>query len=689
MFFFLFFSNPHSFCKVSKYKDVKRIYTGGGKIKLKEMPEREKIRFFLDLRQIENPSIDPYSCITVGQTVIVENETYTCTKNDILTEDQIQSFVETTKNLKKFIEGMLKVEPLTTDIQMTGIEGFVDMPNCSSEDPDCNNVTDHDLAITFVSHPSSYIGQTVQTSIVEPSKRTIHSIINIRPNKVPSSPQSNETFTNTFYYILLHEMIHALGVSHDNYENFHPRGLYRAYPTYNCTLTKNGKQRVFLTTPYSHIYAVKHFGVEYFYGDDGTRCPSGIELEDYDDNYNHLKSRMFFTEVFSSLTYTTTGPFIRFTDASLALLLDTGNYDVDWSYASPILWLNSDSIDGSNFSDKALSSYLDYPSEYYATYVGVPTHTMGFDYKYEAKSYYRTSISCEDYDPSDESTYDYETNYYCSNPGYYDPDNDGYTGLNPQQDYTPTKYPRKICPEGYATFPGNSGCLRYELKKSSILIKIDDDIGNPDGVTYKCTSKNEGEKMSYRVQIESSGKFEIRKYVFYCPNNERFRRSIQMYYSKFTSDPFASGSFNYSKELVEEDLTANDSDDDSSSKTYPDPTEYGNKGNNNEQNRDEDGYLGLGVSAASFYLIIGGLVILLVLILGIIYVVKKCVIPIVGGDDDKDEEVSESDHDDNDNNNNKCTRHKKSKSIEDDTKSSSKKRKRVRRRRSKKKESEE
>ena len=178
--------------------------------------------------------------------------------------------------------------------------------------------------------------------------------------------------------------------------------------------------------------------------------------------------------MFAGLRYFIEGPFLRFTDASAAMLLDTGNYDIDWRYLQPILWLNSESIDGSNFSELALSSYINYPSEYTATFDGVKAHTMGFDFKYEAKSYYQYKIDCDE-GAVNYGIGDMEKKYFCSAESFYDPDNDGYTGLNPQQDYTPTKYPRKMCRPGYATFPGNSGCLKYELKQSAISIIIDGD----------------------------------------------------------------------------------------------------------------------------------------------------------------------------------------------------------------------
>ena len=47
-------------------------------------------------------------------------------------------------------------------------------------------------------------------------------------------------------------------------------------------------------------------------------------------------------------------PFLRFTDATLAVLLDTGNYKVNWANAKPLVFGHPESINGKPISGFAI-----------------------------------------------------------------------------------------------------------------------------------------------------------------------------------------------------------------------------------------------------------------------------------------------------------------------------------------------
>ena len=133
------------------------------------------------------------------------------------------------------------------------------------------------------------------------------------------------------------------------FESYHPYESIEFYKNPVCKLTKYGKNYSFLVTPYAHIYAKKRFGVETFIGDNEQSCPSGIELEDEGSDASagsHLETRTYYNENMIGGDILFHNPFLRFTDATIAVLMDTGNYKVNWANAVPLVYGHPESIDG-------------------------------------------------------------------------------------------------------------------------------------------------------------------------------------------------------------------------------------------------------------------------------------------------------------------------------------------------------
>lgn len=489
------------------------------------------IRIFMDYSKIENA--DELSCQSVGQSVTLSSGKIKCEEADIMTDPQRKALIETLNNVKEFVESSFK-------IRRWGINShYIYSDHRDYSGITAKEVQDIDLYINVFSR--SFVDRTPMASAIIGGsqgidRRPYHGFLTVNVRKIPDVPSKYDSWKNAFFFTCLHEVFHILGFSRTAFREFHPiddvKSLYRE-PT--CSFVKQGKTFTFLITPFCHKYAQVHYGVDTFYGDDGAECPSGIELEDGGGSASagtHLETRTFYTDIMMPYTPTTNSiRFLRFTDATMAVLLDTGNYQINYSVVQPLVWGNKDSIDGQTYiKDFATGSpQLTFPYGYLSK-SSEPLDPCGFDYTFSGIPTDINPPNCASVLSIDDNTSNAETNdyylskdaikLYCQGKQFYNPLNEKTIANDEFNDFINFKGPEFICPPGYATIPFMQECMKFDIQKDKIRFK-----NNNFDITCDYTSN--WNKVSY----QKSQKYR-------CPPYQRFVRTMGLFNSFFQTDPF-------------------------------------------------------------------------------------------------------------------------------------------------------
>ena len=651
--FLLFYENRFHHCKSGKNRSVpiyfQKVEANGNRNILSD--EFQNIRILFETSLLNSNTEDPKRCDSADQVIELSTGQYTCTSSDVLTSMKRDFILGALNELHQNLQDMIKVQPYSGVIEKQPWEGEVDLPTCGDSEPGCNSISNYDLIITFATH--AFADDIVTTSqivtVKEDDHRPLHGYIIINPYYIETSDMDLD-YRNVFIGIVMHEVVHILGFQKELFEFYHPPGSNDPYDQIICTMKRQNKEMRFFVTPHAHTFAVKHFGLETFEGDDGQSCPSGIELEDYDEDFNHPKERVYFTEQINYMLFTTTEKFARITDVTLALLLDTGNYQINYTYFQPILWLNGDSIDGKIHSEYALGNFKEFPEGYAWDFYSEFPQRGSFDYMYTGDAYSNTAINCSGSYEGQEIT-EIEFNRYCASESFYNPNNANQIGMYGSSDYTAVKIPDSACESGQAVLPGFSNCLFYSITKKDISFTSISDMQYPEGLTFVCSSSNEGQEFTYRSFTNENGNLLIQKHRFKCPNQERFRRSIQLYNSYFTADPFTGDGFSYSEKYIPEETV-----DPSGSASNPDPPEqrtpspsfipptyYDPEIEEAIEREKDQNFLGMGISKNSFITIIILLVLFIILCIAIPIVVKYWIIPLIESSSGKEDgELSEA-----------------------------------------------
>lgn len=488
---------------------------------------RQPIRITFDFDLLNPSKPDPLRCDEVGQNITwSEDPQYSlqCTKEMILNAAGRDVITNTLNNVKTYLEKFLSVERLEQNIESTNLENFYTMPS--------KTYTNTDLVIHVVSRPfaDAYYSISTIVSSLETTKRPIEAVICINPTLISSKAENETMRTSNYFFACLHEITHCLGFISTFYEYYHPRDSNTPYAAPLCNLTLYGIKRTYLVTPKAHTYAKRHYNAGTITGDDGTVCPSGIELENSGteaQQLSHLEARMFYSDyMLAVLIQTDTEPFHRFTDATLAVLLDTGNYDLDYHYMRPLVWGNRDGFPpGSTEVD---NFHILPPQEVFPEGYIVVDPTTNYDVcNFDFKSYGNNIMSTKSPDCSK------TTSEYCSGKSFYNPKNRSQIADDSIFDFQLIKYPH-TCFDGYATIPGNLECLKYVLTDSFVTFTLPKDFRYPlQNITCDSSSSHEFKEYNY---INNAG---VKKYTKYkCPDFERFRRTINLFNSYFDSDPF-------------------------------------------------------------------------------------------------------------------------------------------------------
>lgn len=244
----------------------------------------------------------------------------------------------------------------------------------------------------------------------------------------------------------------------------------------------------------------------------------------------HPESRVYMSEMMVGVNIqTNNGPFNRLTDVSMSFLIDTGNYDINWSMLQPIVLGNKDSINGKpieNFPTGA--AQMSFPALYLSN--NTYPDKSGFSFKFFGTSDAINTVKC----PSNDSYY----SYYCNGEKFYNVLDSSHIGSDWPYDYIPFKYPSNVCKNGEAVLPGMVTCGNYSCNgfESFSINAVQPDSYNKQFI-INCTKDTIGKTFTKRVQ-QAWGST---KATVVCPDPERFCRSVTLEEMHFSSDPFVKG----------------------------------------------------------------------------------------------------------------------------------------------------
>ena len=492
-------------------------------------PTWENIRINFDYRYMDGTINDGMTCTYSGQSVSYGGYRYSCSSDDVLTPAKITAAKQTMENVRNYLQRLLKVIPNTKPIDARNFNSDTNYKLPYS-------VNNYDLYMGILVRPfggTNPLAQAGSNVFEYTYNRPIGGAVFINGRSIPSSPQDENSVNNEFFYVCIHEIFHALGISSYHFNNYHPYETSNRHSQITCTMKKYGRTYNFLVTPYAHNFAVKQFGVQTFVGDDKT-CPSGIEIEDACGGGtagSHLEGRVYMTELMTGQTIQTeSGPFNRLTDASMAILQDTGNYKVDWRMGQPLVWGHPESIDGNPIKDFALGPPQRVFPELYI-WNGNQRDTLpytGFDFKFWGPAKHVGPPSCPGHS-------------YCDAKSFYNPNNYITISDSAVFDYMKFIYPNNVCPRGEAAIPSTYYGLQCSTYQCNGYESFTYDVKKERGYyRLTCDKSNVGQRLNAAID-----RYHPR--TIWCPDPERFCRTMKLYEMHFRNDPF----LNYTKQLVD------------------------------------------------------------------------------------------------------------------------------------------
>ncbi|EAY05053.1 GP63-like [Trichomonas vaginalis G3] len=481
----------------------------------------QKIRIQTDYSFLTKEN-DGYTCRGTNQTIKWKYE-QACQEHDIITEVKEEVIRGTFAHVLGFVEDLVKVRPVEDPFTLQN--KFTSLNTKTS-------IYSTDLHITVVARPYPTTNQISTSVSLQKDKylRPLQGIIYINPYYIPDQIQSDQTDKQEFFISLLHDMLHILGISVDSYKDYHPINSLTTHKTILCNLTVGGMKRTFLSTPFAHIFAKNMYGVDSFSGDDGSKCVSGIELENnvfYNDaELEYVSHRVYFTEIMTNSLFRNIGSVLRLTEVTLSILADSGFYEVNYRKGKPLLWGNPKSIDGVSIPDFALGSPLKTFPEGYLAKDGYSIYPS-FDYKYYGTTLTEEAPKCPSETEED----------YCKHKDFYNPMNETKIG-HQVFDYMPLILPEKICPRGTAALNGSrQHCYPYkctDYEKVEFILAGKDENSDKE-LVLECNKSNIYEKVTYNYYDQSYKS--IISVSFICPYAARFCRSMELHDSNFETDP--------------------------------------------------------------------------------------------------------------------------------------------------------
>lgn len=354
-------------------------------------PNRSTPRIVFNFSELDKSTALNQGKICWEEGIIVND--VKCSKDDVITAEKRNVIIETFKNLQTYMEGCLKVTPMTTSIRLVPNRAEYTLAREGDEAKNC------DMYYTIIPRPYSSSELNVlasASSILDESieKRPIQGIVFINVAKLPDKAQNLNEYPNEFFITCFHELCHALGISNSTYKNWINITTRQPYFDQNAkTMHKEKKNFTIVYTPEIHKYAKKRFGVETFTFDDGE-IPSGIELEDGGGSGtmgSHPEIRTYYGESMVGVS----SAHSVISDLIFAMLKDTGWYEVNYTYAHGHSWGNGYSISTSPLNSFAVGApQTSFPTHYLCKVNG----TEGCTYDYTAIGECKTeNYDCDKY----------------------------------------------------------------------------------------------------------------------------------------------------------------------------------------------------------------------------------------------------------------------------------------------------
>lgn len=232
--------------------------------------------------------------------------------------------------------------------------------------------------------------------------------------------------------------------------------------------------------------------------------------------------------------------FHRVTDATMALLQDSGNFMCNWSMASPLVWGNPESELGGKFiKDFAIGPpKLVFPKGYEFKDSNYFKFTH-YDYKMGSRfepPQMKANLDCTN-----------DTSYYCRGFKFYNPFNESYISMFRENDHVDfISAPQVVCPKGMALLHGNNSpqisireCGYYKCNKYDSFTYY---IPNSAYINFKplnitCNKTNIGQKFYFVLYTIMVGYWQYSERDLICPDPELFCRRVKLYDMNFVRDP--------------------------------------------------------------------------------------------------------------------------------------------------------
>jgi len=221
-----------------------------------------------------------------------------------------------------WFEGALRVKyPISGTLKRTSVCGY-----SAPSDIRRGVSTDFYFLLTHYSQSSSTVASASYCSRASGSGRPI--IAQVRFNTRQVKPARGDVLLHERHiYLLIHEMMHAFGVSGSLF-NYYLDSNGRRMRGHVRTVSLNGQRRTVLDVPSLTSRVRKHFG-----------CSSvpGVVMEDDGGSgtvASHLEKKFYLYEVMTSGTYYGR----RVSQFSLGVLEATGWYAPDYDFAEPFYW---------------------------------------------------------------------------------------------------------------------------------------------------------------------------------------------------------------------------------------------------------------------------------------------------------------------------------------------------------------
>eukprot|EP01080_Neovahlkampfia_damariscottae_P008946 gene8946-895_t len=262
-----------------------------------------------------------------------ENCYLNCTQFDLVTyANTVPYFQELLAYAKTEVEKVIKVNRLTSSLKANSTtcgntaKLGVNVPNSMIVTGSTN--TDLYIIVTFRPMLSSEKESFSFDCLTDSSSndRPILGHMNLNPKDFIAV--SKETAQRR----VLHEVIHLLGFSKNKFLTYKTElGVPRTSVTNTIATSHNGEtvQITYLTLPTVMALGKKFFGCSLY---------QGAQLEDLTGNDDHLEKKIYYNDIMTGDLSTIAGPSAMISPFTLAILADSGYYEVNYDYTSEYTW---------------------------------------------------------------------------------------------------------------------------------------------------------------------------------------------------------------------------------------------------------------------------------------------------------------------------------------------------------------